>query len=187
MNSASAPKKTPVICYDTSNGAAFTKVRDGDMEVTIMVESDDLRSLLGKSYVAVATTDVFVDDRGWDAVIGDCLALHGGTEVRVNDHELEDILSMMDEATLSLDDDPLLPFEVKDPYYPPVRVSMPLSVFRERMTLVREGGGPRSGKEYTDCGHASMNEKCLSCFARWWRGKAAEKGVPWEQENQDSD
>ncbi len=141
-----------------------------------------MRQLKGKSFAAIKDATCFVDDRGWVSVLGNVVVVHGGGELRVDDHRLDEALEDIESEDPDYDlDAVLIPLVIDDPHYPKARVLMQYSDLVAQFNEITPGSGPHIAKGLTPCKSTSGRQRkmcaCPRCFYDFWIKKASEEGI----------
>jgi hypothetical protein len=174
-------RSDPRALTDVSTGRTAVQGDVAGVPVTVITEPHPLGAeLRGRAFVLIVPTDVFLDDDAWDAVLptGGILRCDGGVLLAVRDDDLSVALEGADpEDPLP---DLLVPLVVRDMYFPPVCVLVPLSRLRTSSNLVDPYSGPRVAGERERCAHPFSDpptRTCPFCFWRWWNLRARKAGL----------
>jgi len=138
----------------------------------------DLRDLKGLSLYAISPVTVFTDGK-WRDIMGVQINLHGGVELRVRGHALQQYMRTTkgmyrrprSERLGEAFNDWTVPATARDPYLPEdLWVEVPLFKLRRMFNA----GPPGARREATEeaCLHREFTSGCLPCFKRWWQNRA---------------
>jgi len=178
---------------DVETGAEYSRYDNGDVTVTTEIAQHPYRALAGKAFVTLNDTVIAaVNDDQWERVLGLRLGLPGGTEVDVDDAELERALEDIEECDEVWEEaveirpdlftggpdhmELLVPCVVRDGDLPPVRVLVPTGTLRDHFQRAEPGTGTHVDRE-TKCRHHPKDfgkTKCRGCLRRWWQGRVKE-------------